>query len=67
MLLSCRFNLLRPGGECGIVIPSGIYTDLGTKQLREMLFNQTKITGLLPVPRLTASDRYFNDIVQRAA
>ncbi|MBW4689196.1 MAG: ATP-binding protein [Komarekiella atlantica HA4396-MV6] len=40
------FNLLRSGGECGIVIPSGIYTDLGTKQLREMLFNQTKVTGL---------------------
>lgn len=40
------FNLLRPGGECGIVIPSGIYTDLGTKQLREMLFSQTKVTGL---------------------
>lgn len=40
------FNLLRPGGQCGIVIPSGIYTDLGTKQLREMLFNQTEITGL---------------------
>lgn len=40
------FNLLRCGGECGIVIPSGIYTDLGTKQLREMLFNETEITGL---------------------
>lgn len=40
------FNLLRAGGECGIVIPSGIYTDLGTKQLREMLFAETKITGL---------------------
>lgn len=40
------FNLLRPGGECGIVIPSGIYTDLGTKQLREMLFSQTQVTGL---------------------
>ncbi|MEG4486498.1 Eco57I restriction-modification methylase domain-containing protein [Microcoleus sp. D2_18a_B4] len=40
------FNLLRDGGECGIVIPSGIYTDLGTKQLREMLFEQTKVTGL---------------------
>ncbi|MGB8689286.1 MAG: DNA methyltransferase, partial [Microcoleus sp.] len=40
------FNLLRRGGECGIVIPSGIYTDLGTKQLREMLFSQTKVTGL---------------------
>ncbi|MDD5482452.1 MAG: Eco57I restriction-modification methylase domain-containing protein [Kiritimatiellae bacterium] len=40
------FNLLRKGGYCGIVIPSGIYTDLGTKQLREMLFGQTRITGL---------------------
>ncbi len=40
------FNLLHPQGECGIVIPSGIYTDLGTKQLREMLFSQTKVTGL---------------------
>lgn len=40
------FNLIRPGGECGIVIPSGIYTDLGTKQLREMLFNENEVTGL---------------------
>jgi hypothetical protein len=40
------FNLLCPGGYCGIVIPSGIYTDLGAKQLRELLFDQTKITGL---------------------
>ncbi|MFI5252371.1 MAG: Eco57I restriction-modification methylase domain-containing protein [Bacteroidota bacterium] len=40
------YNLLRPGGDCGIVIPSGIYTDLGTKQLREMLFGKTNITGL---------------------
>jgi hypothetical protein len=39
-------NLLRPGGQCGIVIPSGIYTDLGTKQLRELLFSRTTITGL---------------------
>lgn len=40
------FNLLRDGGQCGIVIPSGIYTDLGAKQLREMLFEHTRITGL---------------------
>lgn len=40
------FNLLAPGGECGIVVPSGIYTDLGAKQLREMLFSETEITGL---------------------
>ncbi|MBK1693623.1 hypothetical protein CKO09_02555 [Chromatium weissei] len=39
-------NLLRSGGACGIVIPSGIYTDLGAKGLRDLLFNQTQITGL---------------------
>lgn len=40
------FALLKPNGRCGIVIPSGIYTDLGAKQLREMLFSSTRITGL---------------------
>ncbi|PQJ95331.1 hypothetical protein CXB77_13925 [Chromatium okenii] len=39
-------NLLRDGGECGIVIPSGIYTDLGAKGLRDLLFNQNQVTGL---------------------
>jgi len=39
-------NLLKSNGYCGIVIPSGIYTDLGTKQLREMLFDENNITGL---------------------
>jgi len=39
-------SLLRRGGECGVVIPGGIYSDLGTKQLREMLFSETEITGL---------------------
>lgn len=40
------FNLLRANGQCGIVIPSGIYTDLGAKGLRDMLFGHTRITGL---------------------
>ncbi len=40
------YNLLRPSGYCGIVIPSGIYSDLGTKQLRELLFDRTEVTGL---------------------
>jgi hypothetical protein len=46
LFLELCFNLLKPSGECGIVIPSGIYTDLGCKQLREMLFSKTQITGL---------------------
>ncbi len=40
------FNLLRSKGYCGTVIPSGIYTDLGTKRLREMLLFKTEIKGL---------------------
>ena len=46
LFLERCFSLLKPSGECGIVIPSGLYTDLGSKQLREMLFSQTRITGL---------------------
>jgi N-6 DNA Methylase len=40
------FHLLRPSGHAGIVIPSGIYTDLGAKGLRDLLFEQTQIEGL---------------------
>ncbi|MFI3221124.1 MAG: hypothetical protein QX189_18705, partial [Methylococcales bacterium] len=40
------FNLLKANGECGIVIPSGIYTDLGATGLRKLLFNETDLTGL---------------------
>jgi len=39
-------NLLREEGRCGIVIPSGFYTDLGAKGLREMLFDKASITGM---------------------
>ncbi|MEZ2300495.1 MAG: DNA methyltransferase [Microcoleus sp.] len=46
LFLEQCFNLLRPNGECGIIIPSGVYTDLGTKQLREMLFVETQIDSL---------------------
>ncbi len=40
------FRLLREGGQCGIVIPSGIYTDLGAKGLRELLFSEATIDAL---------------------
>lgn len=40
------YKLLKNGGLCGIVLPSGIYSDLGTKQLRELLFTETEISGL---------------------
>lgn len=40
------YNLLKINGFCGIVIPSGIYTDLGTKGLRELLFTRNQVKGL---------------------
>jgi len=46
LFLEQSFHLLRETGRCGIVIPSGIYTDLGAKRLRELLFTRTQISGL---------------------
>jgi hypothetical protein len=46
LFLEQCFNLLRMGGQCGIVIPSGIYTDLGATGLRHLLFNENQMTGL---------------------
>lgn len=40
------YKLLREGGLCGIVIPSGIYSDLGTTGLRRLLFSKCQVTGL---------------------
>jgi hypothetical protein len=40
------YNLLRPGGQCGIIIPSGIYTDLGTMQMRDTLLSKCKVRTL---------------------
>jgi hypothetical protein len=46
LFLDRCFALLRPSGHCGIVIPSGIYTDLGAKGLRDLLFDYSHIEGL---------------------
>lgn len=46
LFLEQCLNLLRTSGRCGIIIPSGIYTDLGAKQLREVLFSQTALDTL---------------------
>lgn len=41
------FNLLKESGYCGIIIPSGIYSDLGSKQLRTLLYSNCKIEQLI--------------------
>ncbi|WP_341908556.1 DNA methyltransferase [Polaromonas sp. YR568] len=46
LFMERSFHLLRAGGHCGIVIPSGVYTDLGAKGLRDLLFGQTQIEGM---------------------
>jgi Alw26I/Eco31I/Esp3I family type II restriction m6 adenine DNA methyltransferase len=40
------YQLLKQEGLAGIVIPSGIYTDLGSKGIRTMLFDKCKIESL---------------------
>ncbi|MGA7239346.1 MAG: RNA-binding domain-containing protein, partial [Bryobacteraceae bacterium] len=40
------YNLLRNGGRCGIIVPGGIYADLGAKRLREMLLFEGKVDSL---------------------
>ncbi|PKK81551.1 MAG: hypothetical protein CVT47_01860 [Thermoplasmata archaeon HGW-Thermoplasmata-2] len=40
------YQLLKPGGAAGLVIPSGIYTDLGAKGLRTMLFDHCQLKNL---------------------
>lgn len=41
------FALLREGGHCGIVIPNGIYKDLGATGLRNMLFDHTQVDSMI--------------------
>ena len=39
-------RLLKLGGRCGLLMPTGIYSDLGSKGLREMLFSEMKVDVL---------------------
>ena len=40
------FRLLKNEGRCGILLPTSIYSDLGSKGLREMLFSQGRVDVL---------------------
>ena len=46
LFLERCFQWLRIGGQCGMLLPSGIYTDLGNKGVRDLLFEHTQIQGL---------------------
>ncbi len=43
MFVERAWSLLRPDGFLGYVVPSGIYSDLGTKELRQMLFDHGRV------------------------
>lgn len=42
MFLECAHALCREGGRFGFIVPSGIYTDNGTTELREIFLNKCK-------------------------
>ncbi|WP_420645518.1 Eco57I restriction-modification methylase domain-containing protein [Candidatus Leptofilum sp.] len=63
LFLERGYDLLQDGGRLAFVIPSGIYSDLGTKELREMLLNEGKINALASITNGVAGGGvYFSDI-----
>ena len=43
MFAEVFWNLLQTDGRLGVILPTGIYSDFGTKDLRETLLNQGRI------------------------
>jgi Alw26I/Eco31I/Esp3I family type II restriction m6 adenine DNA methyltransferase len=46
LFLERYYELTRPGGYCGVIIPSGFHTDAGTKGLRELIFDRGQVKEL---------------------
>ena len=40
------YSLLKPHGYCGLIMPSGIYSDLGSKGLRELILKKNRLVHL---------------------
>ncbi|HYO88997.1 MAG TPA: N-6 DNA methylase, partial [Candidatus Limnocylindrales bacterium] len=56
LFIERMWRLLKHGGRLGYVVPSGIYTDLGTKDLRQMLlFSEGSLDYLYSF----SNERYF--------
>ncbi len=43
MFAEVFWNLLQPQGRIGVILPTGLYSDFGTKDLRETLLNRGRI------------------------
>ncbi|MBE7437818.1 MAG: restriction endonuclease subunit M [Spirochaetales bacterium] len=46
LFLERAFYLLKEGGSLGMVVPSGLYSDLGCKDLRRLCFEQSRLNFL---------------------
>lgn len=56
------YALLRDGGHCGIVVPNGIYKDLGATGLRNMLFDHAQVDSIIAL----ANERFiFEEVDHR--
>ena len=55
-------NLLRPGGQAGIVVPAGLYNDQGAKALRELLFDGGEVRALFGL----SNERYLFEEVHHS-
>ena len=59
LFLERSYRLLRPGGACGIIVPTGLYTDLGAKGLRQMLFDETQVKAIFGISN---EGKLFEDV-----
>ncbi|MBX3002276.1 MAG: N-6 DNA methylase [Caldilineaceae bacterium] len=55
LFLERGYSLLERSGRLGFVIPSGIYSDLGTKEMRQMLLEEGRIEYLYSF----SNERFF--------
>jgi hypothetical protein len=56
------FNLLKKGGLCGMILPTGFYSDGHNKQLRELLFSSSQLGTIFGL----SNERYiFEDVDHR--
>jgi hypothetical protein len=46
MLTEVLWNLLRPDGRLGVILPSGVYSDFGTRDLRSELLLRGRLDVL---------------------
>ena len=59
LFLERSFRLLKTGGTCGIIVPTGLYTDLGAKGLRQLLFDEAQVSAIFGISN---EGKLFEDV-----